>query len=309
MTDLPGWWPAFLAAGTFLVAILVFVGLRRRDLGARRRSPFAEDFLRAPGHGLRANAEASARSVFSAELFATTWPLLVFGAWAAAHWLGGLPAGPALDLGAAAVLVLGWLAGLSRVTREQSRFRRLRMALDGEIATAQVLGDLSAEGCRVLHDVPTPAGRLSHVVVAPSAVFAIRTLARRRSHRGRGKEDVTVYVTGDELKFPDGTDLAAVPRARRSAMALAEALKPRLGRTVEVRPVVFLPGWYVDCRVGSDVQVMNPRETARLVAGPPVHGPDSVEAIAGAAAETGRPDGPAPAKPRPAAPERREPTF
>lgn len=311
MVDPGIWWPAILAGGTFLVVVLLFIDLRRRDAGVRRHSPFAEEFLQSPGHALRRSAESVGRRVVGALVFAAAWPLLVFGAWGATYWLAELPRNPTLDQGLAAVLVLGWGLGVLRLLAMETRFRRLRIALDGEIATGQMLTRLAGTGCRVFHDVATGAGRVSHVVVSPAAVFAIRTVARRRARRGRGKEDVTVFVTSDELKFPDGKDLAAVTRARKTAMSLAEAVKSRLGRSVEVRPVVFLPGWFVENRVASDVRVMNPGETGSLVAGAPVHGPEAIEAIANAVEDIARGEPPpAPAKKSAPPPvERREPTL
>ncbi len=312
MPELPAWWPAALAGGTFLVVLLIHLDLGRRERGLRRRSPFAEDFLKAPGHGLRAVVEEVGRGMMGALLFAAAWPLFVFGAWAGVQLLGGLARSPVLDLGAGAILVLGWILGLYRLVRAERRFRQLRLALDAEIATGEMLAELGPAGCRVLHDVTTPAGRISHVVISPVATFAIRTFSRPRARRGRGKEDVTVFVTGDELKFPVGKDIATVPIARKTAMALSETLKQRTGLAVDVRAVVLLPGWYVENRVASDVQVLSPKDARRLVAGAPVLGAQRIEEIATAIEKVpgaGKPKLKPPSKPRPPEIPRKEPTL
>jgi len=312
MTDLHPWWPAVLAGGTFLVVVVLYLDLGRRESAARRRSPFAEDFLKVPGHALRHSVEAAGRRMMGALVFAAAWPLLVFGAWAGVHWLGGVPRNGFIDLAVGGILVLGWLLGLYRLVSAEARFRRMRTALDAEIATGEMLSGLGPAGCRVLHDIPTPAGRLSHVVVSPVAVFAIRTFSWARARRGGGKEGVTVFVTGDELRFPGSKDITAVPLARKSAMSLSETLKSRLGLSVEVRPVVFLPGWYVENRVACDVQVLNPREARRLISGAPVLSLERIVEIAAGiekAAGGEKPKVKPPSKPRPPEIPRKEPTL
>jgi hypothetical protein len=312
MADLHPWWPAVVAGGAFLVVVILYFDLGRRERAARRHSPFAEEFLKVPGRGLRPGVEAASRRMMGALFFAGAWPLLVFGAWAGVHWLGGVPRSPLVDLAVGGILVLGWILGLYRLVSAEARYRRMRTALDAEIATGEMLAGLGGAGCRVLHDVPAPTGRISHVVISPAAVFAIRTFSRARARRGRGKEDVTAFVTGDELKFPGSKDITAVPIARKSAMSLGETLKSRLGLSVDVRPVVFLPGWYVENRVASDVQVLNPREARRLAAGAPVLGPERIGEIAAAIEKATGEEGPKvkpPSKPRPPEIPRKEPTL
>ncbi|MEJ2514792.1 MAG: hypothetical protein P8102_06140 [Gammaproteobacteria bacterium] len=302
------WWPVLLAGGAFAVAAFLSASLPRFQRAARRRSPFHDDFLKAPGHALRAGVEDSARAIHSGLFLAGTWPLLVLGLWAVLHWLGGVERTFFTDASAAGLLLLGWLLGLYRFSQAEGRHRRLRMALDAEIATGQVLAPLSARGCRVVHDVETGAGRAGHVVVSPAGVYAVYTLPRRRGWRGGGKEEVTAFVNGDDIRFPGGSDSVSVQRAREIAIALAEALQSKLGHTVSVRPVVLMPGWHVERRLGSDVQVLNPREAHVFLAGAPVNGPERVERIA-EALESLAPRPAPPPRPRPDVPERREPTL
>jgi hypothetical protein len=259
--------PALVAAGVFLLVLLVGWSLRAGEGRERRNAPFADDFLRSPGQSLRPRVEAAARRLAAANLFAGSWPLLVFLGWATAVFLLDLGRRDAIDLAAVVLLLAGTLLALVRMRGAETEFRRLRLLLDGDIAAGQSLAELLRQGARVVHDVSVPGFRINHVVVAPSGVFAVRTLTRRRGGRGRGKEDVTVYVQGDELRFPDGVDLKSVPRARKAAQLLADRLREPVGRAVEVRPVLALPGWFVDSRSATDVPVVNPRDAGRLLAG------------------------------------------
>ncbi len=301
-------WPVLLAGGAFVVAAVLSATLAGRQRKARLRSPFHDDFLKAPGHGLREGVENAARQIHSALFLAGTWPLLVIGLWAILHWLGGIEQTFFTNAGAVGLLLLGWMLGLYRFGQADARHRRLRMALDAEIATGQVLAPLAARGCRIVHDVETGAGRAGHVVVSPAGVYAVLTLPRARGRRGGGKEEVTAFVTGDDIRFPGGSDSVSVQRARQMAASLAATLQAELGRPIGVRPVVFLPGWHVERRVGSDVQVLNPRDAQGFLTGAPVNGPQAVDRIAEALESLG-PRPPATPGPRPEAPERREPTL
>lgn len=259
--------PAVAAATFFVIVMLVASATRFHEVRARRGAPFTDDFLRSPGHSLRTRVEAAARAVASATLVAGVWPLLIFSAWAGAVILLAWPQSMLLSVATVALIVLGSIITLLRVLRAEQGFRRCRLLLDGEIAAGQALTQLLRQGCRVVHDVSVPGARVSHVVVAPTGVFAVRTLTRRGAGRGRGKDDVTVYAQGDELRFPDASDVTSVPRARKAAQLLADRLREPLGRPVEVRPVLALPGWFVDSRTGTDVPVVNPREATRLLVG------------------------------------------
>jgi hypothetical protein len=265
--DLLSLGPTVAAVLFFVIVMLVASATRFHEVRARRGAPFTDDFLRSPGHSLRTRVEAAARGVASATLVAGVWPLLVYSAWSGAIVLLGWPQSVLLAAATVALIVLGAIVTLVRVFRAEQTFRRCRLLLDGEIAAGQALTQLLRQGCRVVHDVSVPGARLSHVVVAPTGVFAVRTLTRRGAGRGRGKEDVTVYAQGDELRFPDTSDVTSVPRARKAAQLLADRLREPLGRPVEVRPVLALPGWFVDSRTGTDVPVVNPRDASRLLVG------------------------------------------
>jgi hypothetical protein len=142
-----------------------------------------------------------------------------------------------------------------------------------------MLAGLLGHGCRLVHDVGVPGG-------ASPTFWSLRRGCTRFAHRpasgnGRGKEGVTVHVEGDELRFPDGSDKKAVPLARRQAQLLAAGLQDALGYPVQVRPAVALPGWLVERRGVSDVAVFNPRDAAKLLAGPVVLPASELDEIVG----------------------------
>jgi hypothetical protein len=300
--------PAFPAAAALVVALLAMLFVRIRERGVRKSSPFADDFTRAPGHKLRHSTEAAYRSLWRALLLATTWPLLVYAAWASLHLELEMPRRAFTDLGFSALLIIGFGWALLRLLRAERRFRGLRLALDAEISTGQTLASLLGHGCRIAHDVGVPGGRIAHVLVMPSGVHAIRTVARLRRRRGQGRDDVTVRFTGNELHLPGGIDSTSVPLARKHAHLLADRLREELGHGVQVRSGVALPGWRVEQQAGSDVRVFNPRDATDLLAGPAVLSEGEIEEIAGVL-QVMIPVNVRPATPRAPVPERKEPRL
>jgi hypothetical protein len=96
------------------------------------------------------------------------------------------------------------------------------------------------------------------VVVAQHAVFAVETKAKRkRRPAAAGQETHKVIFNGRELIYPLGTDRDALDQLRRNAQALAERLGRLTAGPVVVRPVLVLPGWWVERTGKSEVTVVN----------------------------------------------------
>jgi hypothetical protein len=275
------WFPAIPAAAALGIALVALLIVRIRERSVRMNSPFADDFIRAPGHDLRIRAEAAYRSLWRGLLLAMTWPLMVYAVWAGLHLELGMTRYALADLAFTAVLVLGFGWVLVFLLRAERRFRRLRLALDAEISTGQTLTGLLGPGCRLVHDVFVPGGRIAHVLVMPSGVHAIRTIAYLRPGRGRGREDVTVHVEGERLRLPHGSDSTAVPLAHKQAQLLAGQLSGELGHAMQVRAALALPGWRVEQAAGAPLKVFNPRDATGLLAGPEVLSPGKIDEIAG----------------------------
>jgi hypothetical protein len=122
-------------------------------------------------------------------------------------------------------------------------------------------------GCRIFHDVPAAGSNIDHVVIGPTGVLAVETKAKLRSDRGRGAEDATVLFDGHRLSFPGHSDTGYLDQAGRQAKWLSHWLRTKLGEDVPVKPVLALPGWYVDRRGDGSVSVVNPKEAAKLLQG------------------------------------------
>jgi hypothetical protein len=76
-----------------------------------------------------------------------------------------------------------------------------------------------------------------------------------------------VQFTGDALTFPDWKDSETIGQAKRQAKWLSQWLSSAVGEYVGVRPVVALPGWFVERSARGDVTVISGREALSLLKG------------------------------------------
>ncbi|HZF98159.1 MAG TPA: nuclease-related domain-containing protein [Pseudoxanthomonas sp.] len=95
-----------------------------------------------------------------------------------------------------ALVMIGWAA--RTFIRHGKLRRRYRQGLEAEIAVAQNLLPLMAEGCIVFHDFPADGFNIDHIVVAPNAVFAIETNSRKK---GKGRDSAKVVYDGRSLSY------------------------------------------------------------------------------------------------------------
>jgi hypothetical protein len=245
------------------IAIAAILWQRRWEQRSDRRSPISERLLHQAGAQARQKMEALGDDIMGrlAQLMLigplamlvillprVRWDTLQFS------WLDWL-----VMAGATAWAV--WL--VRSLTQLRRRRRQWREGMLAEIAAAQQLNRLQAQGCFVLHDIPAGDFNIDHVVVAPHAVFAIETKSRRKP--GTGKASANVSYDGTCLQFPGWKETRPIEQARAIADWLAKYLREETGESVVVSPVVCLPGWFVTLGKGSAgaaVRVINPKMMA-----------------------------------------------
>lgn len=130
-----------------------------------------------------------------------------------------------------------------RLIHHASRRRMYVQGLAGELAVAQSLIPLVADGGLVYHDFPADKFNIDHIVIGESAVFAIETKSRRKPATG-GSASARVSYDGSTLKFPAHVETKPIDQARRQAQWLERFLESGVGEPVKVIPVLALPGWY-----------------------------------------------------------------
>lgn len=235
--------------------------IERRD---RRRSPLNDKLLHQPGSLARRQVDAirdKQTDLLTAILMVgPTVALFILAArvhWSSLH----------LDLTSFVVMLTGllctvWLAW--RLTRLQRERRNWQQGMWAEIAVAQQLDRLRAQGCTILHDLPADNFNVDHIVIGSSAVYAVETKSRRKP--GTGRESANVVYDGKALRFPGWTETRPLDQVQAIARWLAQYLKDELGERVPVLPVLCLPGWFVDANTKDafrgEVRVINPKMTS-----------------------------------------------
>lgn len=263
-----------------IACLLLFRAWRGLD---KRRAPLTFELRNLPGEHARSEAARhNEEFTETAGLTLMLGPLMLSG-WLIARLQSGGVDWTALRFGTGdaifAVVTAGLLAWtVVRLIRSGRARRRYLDGLQAELAVAQCLTPLIADGAMVFHDFPTGKGNIDHIVVGRSAVFAIETKWRRKPAQ-TGRDAARVQFDGQQLLFPHHAETKPVEQARYQGEWLAKFLKSGLGESVPVLPMLALPGWYVESTnrtVRHDMLASNCHNAAFMMGdkfGPPLPEP------------------------------------
>ena len=148
--------------------------------------------------------------------------------------------------------------GLYRFIVVLIRRRNVSFTRDANIAIGHGLQKMSANQCRVFHEVATPLGVIDNVVVGIQGVYAVSVVARRP---GRNNQ---VRLEGELLSFARGDNELSLALYGNRAKQLAKLLKRETGHVIKVRPVVAVPGWEVESQASEQFLIVNERNTAMI---------------------------------------------
>jgi hypothetical protein len=252
-----------------------------RDKSRGRRAPVSEKLLRPPGESLRKQAEALDRHISDQVIWLLGFPVLVLIIYLAAResappgftfaWRAVL----AITMGAYAFMAVG-------LARRLKRHEHVRLGYRGERVVGEELNRLMLDGCRVFHDVPlSKNSNLDHVVVAPSGIYAIETKTRAKDKSPSEQPDHEVVYDGICLQFPNAYDSKSPAQACDQAERLAQILSEDMNASIRVKPILTLPGWWVNCKGEGEVAVMNPKmiRSAIVTDDAPVLSPELISEI------------------------------
>jgi len=258
--------PFVLMIGCFVVPVYVVLWVRKWQR-RNRRSALSAKLLRGPGETLRRELDnvGTDLSAYLAVLMAL--PIFVFAVHVSQSYFVGSPEVITRWL-FSGVTTAGLIALLSfKVYRlVRSRFE-LQNGLEAEIAMGQELDQLMREGAVVFHDFPAEGFNIDHVVLTHGGMYAVETKGRMKPDRGGGVKDAKVEFTGEVLSFPDWRDTKTLEQAKRQAKWLTKWISSAVGELIGVKPVVALPGWYVERTGRADVMVISGREAPALLKG------------------------------------------
>lgn len=218
------------------------------------RSPIKDRPLRVPGQSIREERERLIEDKLMGPLLVAVL-VIALAVWEWWRYFNPLEPSPwtATIVAALSVGFFGW-----RVLRYRPQLKRLRLALDGELAVGQFLEALRERGYKVFHDLVSESFNVDHVVIGPAGVFTIETKTWSKPARGEAR----IAFDGERLSVGGREpDRNPVVQAIAQAGWLRELLTESTGRRFDVRPVVVFPGWFIEQTGQSKKKlwVLNPK--------------------------------------------------
>lgn len=258
-------WLVIYLLGSFAVLLFMPLGvvyLWRKRHADKRRSPLSQMLLRGPGESLRNELDAAGDDLLVNMVMLPVLPLLIYSLHVSqSYFLGEKES--VLRTSLTIFACVGTISYfLFLIVKQLKRSGKLRLGYEGEVAVAQELNQLMRDGAYVFHDIPADGFNIDHVIVWPKGVYAVETKGRMKPRRNRGKEDAKVVFDGQRLQFPGWSEIAPFDQTVRQAKWLAQWISSAVGERVEVKPVLALPGWYVERNAKSEVVIISGRNAA-----------------------------------------------
>ncbi len=261
-------WFLLLVPGLPLGSLLLWIHATAKNRERQFRRPF-DEMPRPAGYSLQKRA-ADIMDKFTDDLML----VMVGGVMSWALWLSDKK--------------LMWLAlvpGLIFCSifayRAKSRiisYYNHRLGLLGEQVVGLILDRLSSDSVRVFHDleVAEPGKKtwnIDHIVLSPAGVFAIETKTHRKpKETGPGEQaGHKVIFDGQQLLFPAPmrADRHELAQSQNNAEWLERKLTDLNGTSIQVSPVLVLPGWWVEGKGKGSVAVLNPKGLPSFLNGRP----------------------------------------
>ncbi len=259
---LPGLIPAFIALAFLFIPAGFVLAVRFRER-KRRRSPLSQQLLRSPGGSVRKALDDRILDVSGYLMALPLVPLMLYSTQLTQAYLEGRPLRFSLIFFVTGLTFFMFLFYKTYTTMR--KIWKLRLGYDAELAMGQELDQLMRQGAAVFHDVPAEGFNIDHVLVAPNGVFAVETKGRSKPNRNRGTEDAKVTFDGKVLAFPGWTETKPLEQTCAQAKWLSRWLGSAVGEAVPVKPVLALPGWFVDRKGRGNTLVISGREASSLL--------------------------------------------
>jgi len=225
--------------------LILYLRVKKRDARRKNRSPFNDNFLRSPGESLRKEIEQLNHEISTYFDIIIIMPLISYSIYISQLYFGLVRESYLLYVYVIVPLIFIAYC-IKRFFEYYNKRKKLRLGYDGEVAVGQELNQLMRNGYYVYHDFPANGFNIDHIVIGPAGVFAVETKGRRKSLTGNAKAEARVVYDGESLKFPKWTETRPLEQAKNQAEWLARFLAKAVGDHVEVMPVLFLPGWFVE---------------------------------------------------------------
>jgi len=258
------YFPVILLLGIYAIFASALYLLRKYRQIKGHRSPFKDNFLRSPGESLNRQIMDINDKLTENLVLLIMMPILFYATYISLLHFGNSK----LSTFTTAFYIIAGIGSIAyflfNLVKSLNLRRSYQLGYEGEIAVGQELNQLMLEGYRVYHDFPAGKFNIDHIVVGASGVFAVETKARSKPTSKDRKADAKVNYDGECLRFPKWTDIQSIKQAKQQAKWLTKWLSSATGEHVSVRPVLALPGWFVNRNSSSDVWVINHKECGSI---------------------------------------------
>jgi len=258
------YFPVILLLGIYAIFASALYLLRKYRQIKGHRSPFTDNFLRSPGESLNRQIMDINDKLTENLVLLIMMPILFYATYISLLHFGNSK----LSTFTTAFYIIAGIGSIAyflfNLVKSLNLRRSYQLGYEGEIAVGQELNQLMLEGYRVYHDFPAGKFNIDHIVVGASGVFAVETKARSKPTSKDRQADARVEYDGECLRFPKWTDIQSIKQAKQQAKWLTKWLSSATGEHVSVRPVLALPGWFVNRNSSSDVWVINHKECGSI---------------------------------------------
>ena len=145
----------------------------------------------------------------------------------------------------------------AKLIKTQSKIYKYREGLKAEQIVGQSLTKLLYSGFHVYHDIPCSNFNIDHVVVCSKGIFAIETKSRRKDTDGKGHR---VSVKNNIIEFSSYSDNKIIQQVKNASKWLSKELSSATGESVQVKPMVALPGYFIERKDNNSVPVLNHKQ-------------------------------------------------
>jgi hypothetical protein len=246
---------AFCASAIPLLFLLFYRWHQNRK---SKIAPFTDNFLRSPGQSVNERIQSVSEEITINSNLAVILPLFII----TSIFVFNFSFIYLICL--IVIMVVFELFFYIKLWKHLNERRSLRLGYDGEVAVGQELNLMMLEGHHVFHDLVAEKinkFNIDHIIVGSSGVYAVETKTRSKSRTKKKNESATVIYDGNCIRFPNYSDTDSLKQARLNAVYLQKWLTRSVGESVNVEPILTIPGWYVERKSApSGVQVLNPRE-------------------------------------------------
>jgi hypothetical protein len=228
------------------------------------KAPFTDNFLRSPGESLFNQIQDLNEKISDSFLEVILFPIII------ALVLLVCSTSSMFNQTYTTILISAFVIFLIyyiwKILKHIGKRQLLRLGYDGEIASGQELNQLMLDGFHVYHDFRADKFNIDHIVVGPDAVYAVETKTRSKPRAKSNENNYKVISDGRTLQFPSYTGSEFLDQAERQAKWLQGWLIKAVGDPVTVKPIVLLPGWYVERKKLDGVPALNPKMVRQFLA-------------------------------------------